>query len=201
MTDLAAWLGIAVAIVVGAIGWVFAGVANSRVRAANKEAAKSNLLAEQAVLKAELANRIAQDANKLREAANSLAARSIAAQNEDWHVDWQVAWNKSTVRVVLKNLGRDAAHDVSVTIAGGGVYVVETWPDGVPASTDVAVNMNQGPFALPAQRLRENSRKVMLKGDWHGPPLPPLDVNLEVSIRWRTGMGFPKSQDLEVRVN
>jgi hypothetical protein len=198
VTTLLAWIGIAVALVVGAIGWIFAGVANSRAKAANTAAAESNRLAKEAVEKADQANRIAED-------ANTLVGRSVAAQTEDWHVDWRAEWNKAGSLVVLKNRGRDAALDASVTVSAKiskhSVYAVEKWPEGVPPNTDVTVMVND---VLEARRLHETKAAQIMNANrtsrvaW----IPgPFLIVLKISVRWRTGEGFPRDQEIELQAS
>ena len=199
MSDIPVWVGVAVTFVVGVGGWVTAGIANARAKAANVEAAKSNAIAVGAVEKAEQANRIAADANRLSEDANALVGRSVAAQTEDWHVDWWAEWNAASASLELKNRGRDAARDASVTIVGEGVYVVEKWPEGVAPNAD-AVVLVASVLDLRAQKEARNARIIEGNRSSSVAIIPsPFSVTLSVSVRWRTGEGFPGGQQLEVR--
>jgi hypothetical protein len=205
MGDLPAWISACIAFVIGAGGLGLAFVANSRAAAANVEAAKSNAIAEaakreaikanaisaDALNAADKANRIAGEANKLSEEANALVGRSVAAQTEDWHVDWRIDWNKAAGLIVLKNRGRDAAFEVSVTVTGEGIYKVQTFPDGVPPNTDQTIEvfeileLRREADAATARRLEANrgSRVTVFPTSF--------SLILKVSIHWRTGEGFP----------
>ncbi|MCU1508401.1 MAG: anthranilate phosphoribosyltransferase [Glaciihabitans sp.] len=202
MTNFLAWIGIAVAFLVGAIGWIFAGVANSRAKAANTAAGESNRIAKEAVEKADQANLIAKDANQLSEDANALVGRSVAAQTEDWHVDWRAEWNEAGSLVILKNRGRDAALDASATVSAKlpdkRVYAVEKWPDGVLPNTDVTLMVTD---VLDA-RTRHEIRSAEIMDANHGSSVFVVPGSfllvLKISVRWRTGEGFPRDQEIEL---
>lgn len=108
-----AWLaaGVVVSALVG-IGGVLVGVAGHRV------AKEANGRAKAAVVAAEEANGIARAANKISEEANAIARVAAGEQGEDWHVDFGVDWDADLGALLVRNRGRDAAHDVSVVVAG-----------------------------------------------------------------------------------
>ena len=184
--ELLTIIGFVVSASLGAVGWIFAGVANRR--------------AKEAVEKADHANRIAEDANKLSEEANKLVGRSVAAQTEDWFVDWRVEWNYASASVVLKNRGDKAALQASAIIVGEGVYKREEWPNDVAPNTDEVIQIPQ----IIEQRTAKASRNVQVVENMSasGFSFAPRSFRLElsISIRWRTGEGFPRDKDLNLVV-
>ncbi len=203
LTDLLTIIGFIVAAGLGAVGWIFSGVANRRANDANDEAAKSNLIANEAVEKADRANRIAEDANRLSEEANKLVGRSLAEQTEDWHVAWLAEWNQASASVILKNRGRDTALDASVTISGNNIHKVERWPNGVPARTDVVVPLTEV-NDQQANHRRESPRSAIGNVRGVGNSMiyveKPFALELDLAIHWRTGEGFVRGKELKLTI-
>lgn len=200
MSDTATWIGIIVSGLIGLGGLVFAYFADRRAKKANKLVEESNGIAKRALVRAEDANGIAEHANKLSEQANSLIERTAAQKAEDWFVDWTAKWNHDSALIVLKNTGRDAARNLSVTIDGEQLHRVVEFDHDIPGGIEdtipvpeiVQKRIDNG---LAADRIMESNRNrsVVI--------IPvPLNINVTLSFRWQTGLDVWKPKDLPLRI-
>jgi len=198
--DVATWVGIIAAGAVGAVGWIFAGIANSRAKKANELVEQANTIAKQAVVRAEDANGIAEHANKLSEQSNLLIERTTAQKAEDWFVDWTAKWNHDSALIVLKNTGRDAARNLSVTIDGEQLHRVVEFDhdilggteDTIPIPEIIQKRIDNGLAADRIMASNRNSGVMIIPG--------PLNLNVTLSFRWQTGLDVWQSKDLALRI-
>jgi hypothetical protein len=196
----ATWIGIVAAASVGVVGWIFAGIANGRAKKANELAEKANGIAEMAIVRADDANGIAEHANKLSEQANSLIERTTAQKDEDWFVDWTAKWNHDSALIVLRNTGRDAARNLSVTIDGEKLHRVVEFDHDILGGTDDTISLSEivqkrTDNAAAMERIIQSNRASSVS------VIPsPLNVNITLSLRWQTGRDVWQPKELTLRI-
>ena len=162
----------------------------------------ANRIAEDALGKAASANEIAVRANQISEDANALVGRSVSLQEEDWYVDWSPSWDQDQATLNLTNTGRDCARDISVVIVGeGGLHYIHV-SDGLPVEAGMPLIL-----AIPdvAQRRVEHDNS-----DWTRvramrsaniiTTTSMFAMTVTATIHWRTGLGFPGTKTMEIKV-
>lgn len=186
-----------ITILVAAAGVVVSVLAYLAAKQANQEAESANGIAREALAKAVEANQIAERANQLSKDANTFAGRSVAQQEEGWLVDWAVTWNKDRVGLGLVNTGSDKAFQVAVVIQGDDLHQIWGGETALGPGEDVLI-----PVAQFGEENLRHLRAVWQQGHMGADGLPPEHLRftkpLTITIRWRTGLGFPESTKLEV---
>lgn len=184
--------------VIAAVGSaVFAGFATRDAKKARATAEAANMIATGAVAKADEANKIAKDANELSEKANGLVARSVAQQEEGWFVEWAINWDEDHATLTLANQGLNTAREVTFVVVGDG-FSYRSGPDNpdVPAGETYDVEI---PQIMENRSTHEAERRqVMSQSPWM--ILGSYYVDTTVTVRWRTGQGFPGTQKLEIQL-
>lgn len=192
--DVPTWIGSGVALIVGIVGIVY-GVLGYR------QASKSNRIAGEARDKAAEANQIAEAANLLSAEANTLAARTAAAQEEDWFVDWTAQWDSKSSAMVLVNTGSHEAGDVAVTFSADEIHGTFSGNSSVPAGEFLVVPAEEVMVKRGLHDAERAASAAAMRSAGIGYVGARYKATLKVTVRWRTGLGFPASRELELAVN
>lgn len=200
--DIATWVGVVVAAVLGVVG-IFTGVVGQRsAKNANEKAEVANRIAAEALGESRIANKIAEHANNLSDQANVVAERGAAKHEEDWFVDWAIQWDENTAELTLTNTGRDRANQPSVTVAGDEIHdVFDAFERPVLSGERVEIPLPQvvkkrDQHGIDADIAVEGMRRSGIAYVPSG-----FHTILKVTIRWKTGLGFPQSRELTIEVD
>lgn len=197
--DAATWVAAAVALIAGAAGVLFGVLGYRQAKQANEKAEAANRIAADALGQAAKANEIAEHANQLSEEANTVSSRSVAQQEEDWFVDWRIQWNAEESSVALINTGSKDARQPTVTVSGNNIHdFFDDYRDVLPGAS-IGVPLPQ----IRDQRAQHASQKAAVAAELRQAGLVYIEgsfhTELKVTIRWKTGLGFPQSRELELK--
>lgn len=187
---IAAWLGIGVATVVGAVGWIFAGIANGKAEKANK-------IAGDALDEAVEANKIAEDANRLSEHANTLIERQALQQSDPAHVEWMSQWDQETNTLTITNTGRDTAHNATLLITGDDVDRLSDGNTDVARGENLAITFPEFNDERRERNITERARIAKLDAAGIVSFSRPWKNTLTIDIRWLYKSGKPGHQIIE----
>lgn len=192
---VAAWVGAAVAGVIGVVGWVFAGLANRKAKLANKLAESANSIAERAAVEAARANKLAEDANRLSRKANTLSERTFLNSSEGSFVQWIPEWVPDRFEIAVTNAGRDTAFGPSIVVTGDELHQV-----GVGADTRPREKLTI-PLPQIAQRklTAPRARAAFIEGTTVS--LGRLFLfPVSIVVLWKTEHGFERHERIEFEV-
>lgn len=189
---IAAWVGIAVSLLVGVAGFVTAIVSARAARESNRvaelarqEAQTANKLASEANTISRESNSLAVDANKLSEHANTLVERSVAMSVERNDVRWELDW-QNPGEVLVVNRGDDEAHRVKATVyVDGNEYTGRA--DRVPKDAGILIRIGREGHQLMAE-YREGL--AASRRDPYGLSNPGIHMlTAQMHVVWFTELG------------
>lgn len=127
------------------------------------------------------------------------AKRTAARDEESWFVDWTPSWDGAEARLVLVNTGSDTAKDTRVTVsAKDQLHHAGLRLGDVAAGAPAVVELPD----IDAMRREHDARQRGKLQRFHAAGIAafPTDfkTTLKVTIGWKTGLGFPKSDELQV---
>lgn len=187
------WIGIGVTLGVAIVGWIFAGLAHSKAKEANK-------IAKSAVEEAMKANEIAEDANKLSEDANTLVKRQVLQQADPSHVEWLSEWDEEGLILTVTNTGRDTAHNVSVLVKGKNVDRLSDGHGDIPRGQKLEIPFPEFREERREHNLAQQDAIARLSAGGIGTAFRPWKRTLTVDVRWIYQSGKPGSEILEQRI-
>ncbi|MGB3414875.1 MAG: hypothetical protein WBA28_09190 [Microbacteriaceae bacterium] len=199
MGDIGVW-GLVVAIL-SAIGTIcVAFYSDYRVKQANEIAQAANDIAAEALRQAAESNNIAEDANELSREANRVISTQAAQKIEKWLVEWVPEWDADTLSLILKNTGRDTAHNPTVLIKGRDIDQFKDGLDDVPRGEQISIAFPE----FLEERRAENERKV----ETHRRSIDSGIVigfrgwskKLTITVIWHTGLGQPQEQIINLNM-
>lgn len=191
---IAAWFGVGASAVIGGVGWILAGLANSKAEKANK-------IAKDALAEAVKANEIAEDANQLSEDANTLVKRQALQQSDPSHVDWAADWDQERLELILTNTGRDTALNVSVLIKGKQVDRLSDRHGDVPRGEKVVVAFPEFADQRREHSIAERDRVARYAAADIFSAYRPWRRILTIDVRWLYQSRKPGAQVIEQRVS
>lgn len=183
---LATWIGIIIAFLAGTAGVIVGLRGQLHAQQANKLAAQANRHAQTALTNADEANRIAQAANELSHEANTIARTKAAKESENTYVKWAVQWDDGTEVLRIRNTGRDTANHVTVIVGGNVLHDLRNLDEPAPPGHEITLALPQ------ALNLRHECPDDVIGGWWD---------DLTIIVIWKTRLGNPGQQRLELRVN
>lgn len=191
---IGAYITAGASLLAGAGAIIVACVANGRAKEANNAAKRANDIASDALTHAVEANEIAENANELSADANALVSRQAEQRTEQHITEWVLdAHEKRSPSIVLRQLGRDTAHRVSIGIRGKGVYEVSDWHGDAAEGSEISVTLPQS--------VQDSLGKMRVTG-FVGDIKTYSDVvqRLTIEVHWFTALGIPREKTLEVKV-
>jgi len=198
--DLATWAAVLVALLAAGWGVISSATANRRVSKANELAEAANRIAESALARAERSNTIAQDANALSEEANEHVKRSMAQQQEDHYVKWEMGWDEIDTAIVLTNKGRDVAVRPSLVIVNSARHHIDQLTADVAAGSVWTYKLDD----ITEKRLERDAYNRKHRDS----PAPGVlyipsayREKVELDVRWTSVLGVPYDQQETVWIH
>lgn len=194
-------VGVIVAALFGATGFVVGLVGLHHARKAKEAAATANLIAKDANKIASGANSLSTEANTIAREANEIAKASEVRATEQHDVTWECTWRAPGLYAV-RNEGKDPAVDVRIQVTVDD-EIEETSVDLVHGGETVLLDMPQSKAVWAAEKLEDEQRRRPhrvkgLFGEVTMPNLmgPPLRHHFNRDrILWRTSLGTPREHD------
>lgn len=183
MGDIVSDVITGIAVLAAIASAVFAGQQNKHAKDANKHASDANDNANDALDESREANRLSQLANDLSHEANDLVKAQEARQTDSSVIVWDVSWDPRSHQLLVENIGRDSAADVTVVVRSEKLGTVTHWEPS--AATGV-------PIAVPVEEFTER-RKAQPGGarvDRGGVvATTPFSAKADVRITWAAPSG------------
>lgn len=184
----------------GLVGWVLAGIANSRAKKANRLAEVANEIAADAVRQAGESNNTAQHANGLSEQANTIAQRQAAQQADPSHIEWEAKFDSEASVLRVTNRGRDAAVNTSVIFERDGVEELVRGDDLIPRGGELLIPFPEIPERREKHRSDRTADRDRGGRDGIFVMTLPFGFTVSLDVRWVSELGKPGQQTVQCLV-
>lgn len=198
--DTVTWVDILLA-VIAACSLVVAGLARHDASAAKRTADRANNLAGDANDIAKDANKLSRDANDISEQALDTTKQTQAQANEEWLVEWKATWLREPATIVIENVGRDVALQPSAMVKGPSVNLVFPGLADTPRGSTHALEIDGWRERMSRIARSNADRMQRAKSRGIGLVVAGPRETVVVRVHWRTGLGQPRNQELELVID